>query len=56
MNNLLVLFKVWNIHYIQEGGLCKVHSPWLGNYFLVLPLLPGQVFVRSKHTMVLVVS
>jgi hypothetical protein len=54
--NLLVPSKVRNIHYIQEGGLLKVHSPRLGDYFQVLPLRPSQVFVSSEHNMVLVVS
>jgi hypothetical protein len=52
----MVPSKVWNFHYIQEGVLREVHSPWLGDYFQVLPFHPGQVFVRREHIMVLAVS
>jgi hypothetical protein len=47
---------MWNLHHIQDGGLCEVHIPWLGDYPQVIPLHPSQVPMMGEHTMVLAVS
>jgi hypothetical protein len=51
--NLLVPSKMWYLHYIQDSGLCEVHSPWLGDYPQVLPLCPSQIPMRRDHIVVL---
>jgi hypothetical protein len=52
----MVPSEVWDLHYIEQGGLREVHHPWLGDYLGVLPLHSGQVFKWRKHTIILTIS
>jgi hypothetical protein len=54
--NLLVPSKMWNLHYIQKGGLREVHRPRLRDDFHLRSLCLGHIFVRHEHAIALTVS
>jgi hypothetical protein len=54
--NLLVPSKMGYLHYVQDGGLREVHSPWLGDYPRLLPLHSSQIPMMCEHVKVLAVS
>jgi hypothetical protein len=42
--------KVWDLHHIEQCGLCEVLGPWLWDNLQIFPFSPGQILVQGKHS------